>query len=493
MPTQPSFNQITTLLKRLPEIQRKYNIFTHYITQPPPQPTSTSKNGPLSNTVCAIKDNISTRDMPTTCASNILSNYTSPYDATIVSLLKEAGTTIIGKTNLDEFAMGSLGIHSNIGPVRNPLDPTRVTGGSSSGSAAAVCSGVVDFAIGTDTGGSVRLPGAFGGVVGFKPSYGRISRFGVIAFAQSLDTVGILGRDVGIVKRVFEILDKYDERDPTSLSEDLRAQIEEIQRCNDNNGSINDSPLRIGIPLEFCQSSLNPEIKKLFIEFLARCNGNTLKRKCEFYPVSIPSIKNSLPIYYTLVPSEAASNLARYDGIRYGTRDTSFNDITKENTFFQHTRANFGQEVKNRIILGNYNLCAEGYRDNFIKAQKLRVELIDDFDKLFRFPNVLTDAKPPNLTNGLDLIVCPTNKDFPKKLSEVVNTNGDTVVEKDDNPLDEYINDIFTIPMSLAGLPTISIPLKEGVPCGVQIAGQYGNDKLVLEFAEVVMPSGKCL
>ena len=493
MPTQPPINQITTLLRSLPEIQRKYNIFTYYITQPPPQ-SAASRGGPLSNTTCAIKDNISTGDMPTTCASNILSNYTPPYDATIVSLLKKAGTTIIGKTNLDEFAMGSLGIHSNVGPVRNPLDPTRVIGGSSSGSAAAVSSGVVDFAIGTDTGGSVRLPGAFGGIVGFKPSYGRISRFGVIAFAQSLDTVGILGKDVGIVKRVFEVLDKFDDRDPTSLSEDMRAQIREIRYDNGNNDSVNDNPLRIGIPVEFCQSSLNPEIKRLFIEFLARCNDNNnnssssskVGRKCEFYPVSIPSIKNSLPIYYTLVPSEAASNLARYDGIRYGTRDTLFNDITKQNTFFQHTRANFGQEVQNRIILGNYNLCAEGYRDNFIKAQKLRVELIDDFDKLFRFRNVLTGAEP-NLTDGLDLIVCPTSKDFPQRLSEVMNKNGDTVVDND-NPLDEYINDIFTIPMSLAGLPTISIPLKEGIPCGVQIAGQYGNDKLVLQFAQGMMP-----
>lgn len=447
-------------LDRLPIVQEKFNVFVSHLESLQPQ---TIKSAPLSNTVAAIKDNIVTKDFPTTCASNILRNYKSPFDATVVSLLKKNGSIIIGKSNLDEFGMGSLGIHTAFNPVKNPLNENWCIGGSSSGSAAAVASDLVDFSLGTDTGGSVRLPSAYSSIYGFKPSYGRISRWGVIAFAQSLDTVGILSKDIDMIIKVFQILDKYDPRDPTSLSNELREKLISNTKIEKQSNS-----LKIGIPLEFIQSEISPEIKSSFIKFIE----NLMNKGLEIYPVSIPSIKNSLPIYYTLMPAEAASNLARYDGIRYGERDTNNPDII-DNKFYNNTRAQFGQEVKNRIILGNYNLCSDGYKNNFIKAQNLRVQLINEFNDIFAFENVLTNRKP---IGTIDMIICPTNLTPPQTIRSAMNEKNKA------NPLNEYINDVFTIPMSLAGLPAISIPAETGKPYGIQIATQYGNDDALLKF-----------
>ncbi|GMM58462.1 glutamyl-tRNA(Gln) amidotransferase subunit [Maudiozyma humilis] len=452
---------LTKIVDRIRTAQSKFNIFTSHITTPPL--ATASKGGPLSNRTAAIKDNIVTKDFPTTCASNILKDYTSPFDATVVSLLKDAGAVTIGKTNLDEFGMGSLGMHTIFNPVKNPLNTDWCIGGSSSGSAAAVASGVADFSLGTDTGGSVRLPSAYSSIIGFKPSYGRISRWGVVAFAQSLDTVGIMARDIDTVAKVYDVLDKYDRRDPTSLSQNLRDELEKkasrMSRTKPN----------IGIPQEFIQGELSPEIKESFLKYI----DSLLQKGYDIYPVSIPSIKDALSVYYTLAPAEAASNLARYDGVRYGTKDPETADIV-DDKFFNAARSNFGPEVKNRIILGNYNLCSDGYKNNFIKAQKLRVQMINQFDRLFPFENVLTRNKP---VEDIDIIICPTNL-MPPPLTKSVSQT-----EKK-NPLHEYMNDIYTIPMSLAGLPTISFPLSSGKPWGVQIATQYGNDKALLDFVK---------
>lgn len=454
---------LKSVISQIPKVQKEFNIFTSYINDTPS--TNTINDRPLSDKICAIKDNIATKDFPTTCASNVLKTYNSPFDSTVVQLLKKDGAIIIGKTNLDEFGMGSLGLHTIFEPVKNPLNDNWCIGGSSSGSAAVVASKMSDFALGTDTGGSVRLPSAYSAIYGFKPSYGRISRWGVVAFAQSFDTVGILANDIDTIKKVFNTLDKYDARDPTSLSVELRNLLKE------KSSKVNATDkIKIGIPEEFIQNELAPEIRQTFMNYIE----SLLKQdKYSIYPVSLPSIKDSLSIYYTLAPAEAASNLARYDGVRYGTRDNTKPDII-DGKFFNNSRSNFGPEVKNRIILGNYNLCSEGYQNNFIKAQKLRVQTINQFDKIFKFKNILTDNVP---TNNIDFIISPTNLNLPPPI------NQETKASKI-NPLKEYMNDIFTIPMSLAGIPSISIPFEKGQPHGIQICTQYGNDEELLKFVK---------
>ncbi|CAB4253027.1 similar to Saccharomyces cerevisiae YMR293C HER2 Subunit of the trimeric GatFAB AmidoTransferase(AdT) complex [Maudiozyma barnettii] len=452
---------VKSIITKIPTIQKEFNIFTSYIKNPP---DATVENTQSSIKVGAIKDNIATKDFPTTCASDILKNYSSPFDSTVVSLLKKSGALIIGKTNLDEFGMGSLGLHTTFGPTKNPLNKDWCVGGSSSGSAAAVASGIADFSLGTDTGGSVRLPAAYSAIYGFKPSYGRISRWGVVAFAQSLDTVGIFANNIDTVSKIFHIIDQHDPRDPTSLSIDLRKSLIDQNKKNEER-----SKPKIGIPKEFVQSELAPEIKESFMTYIQ----TLLTKDYEIYPISLPSIKDSLSVYYTLAPAEAASNLSRYDGIRYGKGNSTTPDIVNAN-FYNESRSNFGQEVKNRIILGNYNLCSDGYRNNFIKAQQLRVQIINQFDKIFRFKNVLTKNEPEH---DIDIILCPTNLNPPPPINYMVQT-------PKSNPLQEYMNDIFTIPMSLAGLPAISVPFSKGKPYGVQISTQYGNDEALMKFVK---------
>lgn len=457
-----SLKSAISKIRSIPDLQAKYNIFINVDKDAEIKlKRNTSSNCPLSNLIVGIKDNIVTNDMETTCASEILEGYVSPYDASCVQKLRNSGATIVGKTNLDEFGMGSGGVHSHFGPVINPLFPQMkmVAGGSSSGSAAAVAAEAVDFALGTDTGGSVRLPAAYTSVLGFKPSYGRISRHGVIAYAQSLDTVGILAKDITILKKVFSVLDEYDPKDPTSLSVDLRRKS-----CNDCESK---TTYRIGIPEEFIQNSVPSEIKAAFLKFVDRLMSNGH----EIYPISIPSAKDALPIYYTLSPAEAVSNLSRYDGVRYGKRHGT-KDIA-DGTMFTPTRSKFGKEVQNRIILGNYNLCSETFKNNYVKALKLRVKLINDFDKVFRAPNLLSTSKGNE--NGVDFILSLTATNFPSTIESFESADRSS-------PTNEYINDVFTMPMSLAGLPTLSLPPQQNRPIGIQLTGQFADDKSVLDF-----------
>lgn len=454
-------------IRSIPDLQKRYNIFINVDgSAEDTLKKETNSDLPLSNLVAGIKDNIVTKGMPTTCGSSILSNYYSPYTATCVQKLCDSGVTIAGKTNLDEFGMGSGGVHSHFGPVLNPLFPKidTIAGGSSSGSAAAVAADAVDFALGTDTGGSVRLPAAYTSILGFKPSYGRISRYGVVAYAQSLDTVGILAKDFSILRRVFNILDAFDSKDPTSLSEELRSRASKMFEKK--------SRYRIGIPHELIQNSVSSHTKELLYTFIKR----VLLLGHEIYPVSIPSLKDSLPIYYTLSPAEAVSNLSRFDGVRYGTRDIG-KDV-EDGTLFAPTRSKFGREVQDRIILGNYNLCSHTFKNNYIKAQKLRVKLINNFDEVFRFPNVLSESRGNE--DGVDLMLSLTSKDGPSTIKDF--TRAET-----SSPTNEYINDVFTMPMSLAGLPTLSLPLKQGEAIGLQVIGQYADDATVLDFASKVL------
>lgn len=446
-------------LQRIPDVQSRYNIFSHINEAASADlEVSNSSTGQLRNMLAAIKDNIVTKDMPTTCGSKILEGYMSPFDATVVSLLKNSGVVVAGKANMDEFGMGSGGVHSHFGPTFNPLfnhEDKVIAGGSSSGSAAAVASGVVDFALGTDTGGSIRLPASYTSTYGFKPSYGRVSRYGVISYAQSLDTVGILANDLETVQKVFSVIDKYDSKDPTSLSDEVRESFEK----NNQKKKI----LRIGIPEEFNQKNIPSEFTAEFAKIIKRLMSNGH----EVYPVSVPSVKNALSIYYTLSPAEAVSNLSRYDGIRYGFRA----DTDLENgTLFTPTRSTFGSEVQNRIILGNYNLCSESFQNNYIKAQRLRVQLINDFDNVFRPRNILSSNA--HNEDGVDIMLSLTSTSLPQDY--------DTFISKEnENPLNSYVNDIFTMPMSLCGLPTMNLPV--GRAFGIQIFSQHGNDKELLD------------
>ncbi|SCU79569.1 LADA_0B01596g1_1 [Lachancea dasiensis] len=463
-----SFKAAISRLNRLPLIQKEYNFLTSVNHNAERQLNESSKSAvhyPLKNLLCAIKDNIATSDLPTTCASKVLENYTSPFNATIVDLLKTAGAVSIGKTNLDEFGMGSGGTNSHFGATRNPLFPQQdfIVGGSSSGSAAAVAADVVDFSIGTDTGGSVRLPAAFTSIYGFKPSYGRISRYGVVAYAQSLDTVGIMSKSLDTIEKVFEVLNKSDQKDPTCLDDGIRSRLHTSSKLK--------GKLRVGLPLEFTPNGIPKELQVKLLKVLE----NIQERGHEIFPVSIPDIKNSLPIYYTLATAEAASNLSRYDGVRYGMRELGSDII--EDILYAPTRAHLGQEVKNRIVLGNHNLSSESFNNHYIKAQKLRVKLIDEFDHIFKCSNVLTGSEGNE--QGVDVLLCLSSIGKPIPITKYNNATS-----KD--PINCYINDIFTTPISLAGLPAISIPTGPSETVGVQLVGQFGDDFTVLRAAREI-------
>lgn len=364
---------------------------------------------------------------------------------------------------MDEFGMGSGTTHTPVS-VLNPLyTDKRIVGGSSGGSAAAVASGCVPLALGTDTGGSVRLPAAYTGTYGFKPSYGRLSRWGVIAYAQSLDTVGIISNDLEVLNKGFRLLDKYDEKDPTSISVELRNKIEDLK--DDNNSDL----LRVGIPEQLLLDGISPEVSEGWAQVLE----SLMKNGHEVIPISIPTLRHALPIYYTLAPAEAASNLARYDGIRYGHRSDS-----DKNHYAKTRSEGFGSEVQNRIILGNYNLNADSYKNHFLKAKQLRQQLNDDFSQTFRFPDVRqSHTKSPK--DGVDLIITPTSL-----------TTAPTIEEfKSQSPAESYLNDALTVPSSLTGIPSISIPWKTSIgaiPVGIQLIGQFGNDTQVLDAAKIL-------
>ncbi|KAF2084971.1 A subunit of glutamyl-tRNA amidotransferase [Saccharata proteae CBS 121410] len=444
-----------------------------------------AEKGPLTGRLIAIKDNICTTTLPTTAASRLLSNYTSPYSATAVSQLLAAGAILAGKTNLDEFGMGSHNHNSFFGPVTQESQHAnpRSAGGSSGGSAVAISTSQCWAALGTDTGGSVRLPAAYTGTVGFKPSYGLISRWGVLAYANSLDTVGVMASSVGVAQAVTAVIAAtHDPKDPTSLLPSTRARIAEQQARIREQRRGEGGKLRIGIPIDYNIAELTPAVRSAWIRTLAELSsrGHTL------HPVELPSTRLALAAYYVLAPAEASSNLAKYDGVRYGTRAEG-PDADGENVLFARTRGQgFGEEVRRRVLLGAYTLSAEARDSYFIQAQRVRRVVQDEFDGVFRAGNVLREGKGEVVEEGVDVLVCPTATGAAPRMDEV----------RAMSEVEGYAGDVFTVPASLAGLPAVSVPVKAGeerrvaveedVHVGMQVIGQFGADEVVFEAARVI-------
>ncbi len=387
--------------------------------------------GPLAGVPVALKDALATRGLRTTCASKMLEGWVPPYDATVVARLRAADALLPGKTNMDEFAMGSSNENSAFGPARNPRDPSRTPGGSSGGSAVAVAAEMTPASLGSDTGGSIRQPAALTGVVGFKPTYGRVSRFGLVAFASSLDQIGPFASDVRGAARVLSVIAGKDPRDMTSLPDPL----------DDFEGACGASVkgLRLGVPEEYFAEGLDPEVAESVRAAIARLEADG----CKVQKVHLAHTRHAVATYYVLATAEASSNLARYDGVRYGLRERR--DKLRE--MYGATRdAGFGPEVKRRILLGTFVLSAGYYDAYYLKAQKVRTLIRRDFEDAFR---------------EVDAIVCPTSPTPAFRLGE-----------KTSDPLAMYLSDVYTLPASLAGLPAISVPCaptKAGLPVGLQI------------------------
>jgi len=401
--------------------------------------------GDLDGIPLAIKDVICTRGVRTTCSSKILETFVPPYDATVIDRLNAAGAIILGKTNMDEFAMGSSTEHSGFFPTRNPWDLDRVPGGSSGGSAAAVAADLAAGALGTDTGGSIRQPAAFCGTVGLKPTYGRVSRYGLVAFASSLDQVGPLAKDVTDAALLLQALAGHDPRDSTSAElpvPDYRAAL-----------GLGGPGLRLGIPDEYFVEGLDPEVERAVRDAIRLLEKLGVKTE----PLSLPTTDYALAAYYLIAPAEASSNLARYDGVKYGSRAPGGKDIIE---MYGRTRAlGFGAEVKRRVMLGTYALSAGYYEAYYGKAQRVRTLVRRDFQRAFE---------------RVDLIVCPTTPNVAFKLGE----KGD--------PLSMYLNDMFTIPVNLAGLPGVSLPCgftPGGLPIGLQLIGKPFDEATLLRAA----------
>ncbi len=399
--------------------------------------------GPLAGVPIAIKDNISVTGLPNSCGSKILEGYVPPYNAHVIEKLLAAGAVILGKTNMDEFAMGSSTETSYFGPTANPWDFERVPGGSSGGSAAVVAAGEAPFALGSDTGGSVRCPAAFCGVVGLKPTYGAVSRYGIVAYANSLEQIGPLANNVTDIAVLMDIISGYDRRDSTSIDSKIeyqKALVDDVKN------------LKIGVPREFFGEGIHPDVEKAVWNAIHKYEdlGATWEE------VSMPNINNALASYYIIAMSEASSNLARFDGTRYGFRANAEN----WHAMVSKTRAEgFGKEVIRRILLGTYALSA-GYQDKYyLKALKVRTLVKQDFD------NALTKV---------DLLMAPTMPNPAFKIGEKI-----------EDPLTLYLSDVNTCPINLAGVPSISVPcgFSNGLPIGLQIMGKPFDEATVLRAA----------
>jgi aspartyl-tRNA(Asn)/glutamyl-tRNA(Gln) amidotransferase subunit A len=405
---------------------------------------------PLAGVPMAIKDVMVTKGVRSTAGSKILGNYIPPYDCTAVARLEAAGAIVLGKTNCDEFAMGSSNENSAYGPVRNPRDKSRVPGGSSGGSAAVVAAGTAVAALGSDTGGSIRQPAAFCGVVGMMPTYGRVSRYGLIAFASSLDHIGPLTKTVKDAALVLNQIAGRDPMDSTSAEVPVPDYTKSIEQPIQG--------LRLGVPKEYFGEGLDPEVREAVEHAISKLQS----AGCEIVPVSMPHTKYAIPTYYIVATAEASSNLARFDGVRYGYR--AKDGVKNLSTMYRRTRdEGFGPEVKRRIMLGTYALSAGYYDAYYLKAQKVRTLLTRDFEEAF--------AK-------VDAIVTPTTPTPAFKLGE-----------KSDDPLAMYLNDIYTVTADLVGVPGISVPCgytKAKLPIGFQVLGKHFDESTVFRVGHAV-------
>ncbi|KAK7972951.1 Glutamyl-tRNA(Gln) amidotransferase subunit A- mitochondrial [Apiospora saccharicola] len=459
----------------------------------------------------AVKDNIAAQGLPTTCASRILTGHEVPFTATIVTQIEQRlGAELWGKTNMDEFGMGTHSTNTPYGQVSNQLEG-RSAGGSSGGSAVAVGMGHATVALGTDTGGSIRMPAAYTNTVGFKPSYGMLSRWGVVPYANSLDTVGLIAKEVAPIQEIiYAVCMEHDPKDPTSLPATVRERcVSERQYYPSSRGTPPpDFPsqglrgLTFGLPIEYNIEELSPRIKEGWMQVADKI----MEQGGRVVPVSLPSTKSALSAYYVIAPAEAASNLSKYDGIRYGKRASPAsspgdNSDALNGILYAKTRGEgFGPEVKRRILLGSYTLSSEAVDNYFKQAQRVRRLVRRDFDRVFRLPNPLLENEHGDDGNKeqqfdlsdmdesvtlesklgptqIDFLLCPTAPTTPPKLSDIAKQT----------PFDSYMNDVFTVPASLAGLPAISIPMalpkSEEDPVdfgGVQLIGQFWDDARLL-------------
>ncbi len=429
--------KIKGLLKDIKKRDKDINAFLTLLENPE------IPEGPYSGVPIAIKDNITTEGIRTTCGSKILENFIPPYNATVIEKLRKAGFVVIGKTNMDEFAMGSTTENSAFFPTKNPRDTERVPGGSSGGSAAAVAAGMVPVALGSDTGGSIRQPAALTGVFGFKPTYGVVSRYGLVAYASSLDQIGPLATTVEDIATVMDVISGKDEKDSTTSDVKLNFRgFKDIEISGRNAVIVKEM-------MEY--EGLDSEVAKSFEEFVKTLEkmGVSVRR------VSLPTIKYSIATYYIVAPAEVSSNLARFDGIRYGLRVSGEN--LKE-LYLKTRNAGFGEEVKRRILLGTFTLSAAYYDAYFEKAQKVRRKISEEMYE------VLEDN---------DYMISPTSPIVAPKIGEKT------------DPLSLYLMDFYTIPANLAGIPAINIPFGEvrGLPVGMQIMGGRFSDASVLALA----------
>tara|TARA_A100001011_G_C14322485_1_gene851567 strand:- start:2462 stop:3772 length:1311 start_codon:yes stop_codon:yes gene_type:complete len=404
-------------------------------------------NSILNGATFTIKDNISIKDWQLSCASFTLKNYKSLYNATVVDKILNNGGVIIGKTNHDEFAMGSSSERSIFGSVKNSSNDKYVAGGSSGGSAVSVALEISDFSLGSDTGGSIRQPASFCGVFGLKPTYGRVSRYGLVAFASSFDQIGPFSRSTLGLAKCLEVISGYDEKDSTSSKEKVPPYSKNIEK---------NIPKKIGIPWELIKTGTNKEILNklnILIDFLKKNN-------CEIIDIKLPNSKYAIAAYYILTMAEASSNLARFDGVRYGFRDSS-NEL--ESMYLNTRSKGFGDEVKRRIILGTYVLSSGYYDAFFKKGQQVRRLIKNDFENVFK---------------NVDVILLPTSPTPAFKQGENLS-----------DPLKMYLSDVFTTPVSLAGLPALSFPAgktKNKLPIGLQLIGNYFKEETILNFSHYI-------
>lgn len=402
--------------------------------------------GPLAGVPIAIKDNLCTRGVKTTCASKMLENFIPPYDATVIKNLKNAGAIILGKVNMDEFAMGGSTENSAFFKTHNPVNLNKVPGGSSGGSAAVVAGNMAPISLGSDTGGSIRQPASFCGIVGLKPTYGLVSRYGLVAFASSLDQVGPMGKDVEDVAVLLNAIAGHDEMDSTSAKVEKKDYTKAL--VNDVKG------MKIGIPKEFFEEGVNQEVKeKVMLAAKKFEELGAIVEEC-----SLPTTEYALPTYYIIACAEASSNLGRFDGIRYGYRTKNYE--TLQDIFRNSRSEGFGEEVKRRIILGTYVLSAGYYDAYYKKAQKVRTLVKQGFDKAFE---------------NYDLLLTPTAP-----------TTAFDIGSKISNPLEMYMADILTVPINIAGVPALSISCgnaKDGLPIGMQLIGKHFDEETILRAA----------
>jgi aspartyl-tRNA(Asn)/glutamyl-tRNA(Gln) amidotransferase subunit A len=405
--------------------------------------------GPLHGVPVALKDNLCTAGVPTTASSKILAGFVPPYDATVVTRLEAAGAIVIGKTNLDEFAMGSSTENSALGATKNAWDVSRIPGGSSGGSATAVAARMVPLALGSDTGGSIRQPAALSGVVGLKPTYGRVSRYGLLAFASSLDQIGPFTLTVEDAALAFQVIGGADPKDATTSPEPVPDALGAL--TGDVTG------LRIGVPRAFLGDGVDPDVQRAFDEALQTLQS----RGATLVDIDLPHAGYGIPVYYLICTAEASSNLARYDGVRYGYRTRLQKDDGLKAMYERTRDEGFGAEVKRRIMLGTYVLSAGYYDAYYLKAQQVRTLLRQDYDRAFAH---------------VDLVATPTTPTPAFKLGE-----------KTSDPVQMYLNDIFTVTANLTGLPAISIPCgfsPDRLPIGLQLTGRAFDEPTLLRAAD---------